>query len=301
MSTAHDATMRDAMRPRGARIQQVIDRACRRIQTADVAPALSALAQEAGYSPSHFQRLFKAIVGLSPKQYAMAHRRGRLGDALRAERSVTDAIYQAGFGASSQAYATASALGMTPSAYRQGAAGEVIRCASAPCSLGTVLVATTERGVCMIEFGEPEQLLPLVTKRFPRAKVAPAHDELASLIQQVVSLVDSPSQGCDLPLDIRGTAFQLRVWNALMHIPAGKTVSYAELASRIGQPAAVRAVAQACARNGLAVAVPCHRVVRASGDASGYRWGDARKRALLDREGSKTAKENAIASAGATE
>ncbi|MEN9418179.1 MAG: bifunctional DNA-binding transcriptional regulator/O6-methylguanine-DNA methyltransferase Ada [Pseudomonadota bacterium] len=217
-----------------------------------MAHALSVLAHEAGYSPSHLQRLFKAIVGLSPKQYAMAHRRGRLGEALRAERSVTDALYQAGYGASPQAYATSSALGMTPSAYRRGAAGEGIRCASAPCSLGTVPVATTERGVCMIE--------------------------------QVVSLIHSPSQASDLPLDIRGTAFQQRVWRALAETPAGQTVRYAKLAARIGHPTAGRAVAQPCARNGLAVAVPCHRVIHASGEASGYKCGDARKRALLDEE-----------------
>lgn len=268
----------------GARIRQVIDRACRHIQAADEAPSLDVLAQEAGYSAGHFQRLFKATVGLSPKQYAVAHRRARLSNALLAESTVTGAIYKAGFGASSQAYSDASALGMTPGAYRAGAAGEVIRCASAPCSLGTVLVATTERGICMIEFGEDDHLLPLVMKRFPRAQVVRADAKCADLIQRVVHLVDVPSAPCDLPLDLRGTAFQLRVWNALTQVPAGRTVSYAELAARLGQPTAVRAVAQACARNGLAVAVPCHRVIHASGDASGYKWGDERKRALLANE-----------------
>lgn len=269
----------------GTRMRELIDRTCRRIQASDVAPTLEVLAQEAGYSPSHFQRLFKAVIGLSPKQYAIALRRGRLSSALRVEGSVTDAIYQAGFGASSQAYSSASMLGMTPSTYRAGAAGEIIRCASASCSLGTVLVAATERGVCMIEFGEREHLVSLVTQRFPKATVVQAKAGLAGLIQQVVDLVDSPSDGCHLPLDIRGTAFQLRVWKALAEVPAGQTVSYADLAARMGQPTAVRAVAQACARNGLAVAVPCHRVIHASGDASGYKWGDQRKQALLDREG----------------
>ncbi len=272
-----------------ARIRALIDQACRRIHASvDSVPSLKELANEAGYSSGHFQRLFSAIVGVSPKQYAMANRRDRLSTALQVERTVTDAIYKAGFESSSQAYSKANTLGMTPSTYRKGAAGEIIRCASSPSSLGTVLVATTERGICMIEFGEHDELMPLVMQRFPKARITHADADLSTLIKRVVSLVDSPLVRTVLPLDIRGTAFQLRVWKALTEVPAGQTVSYAELAARIEQPTAVRAVARACAQNSIAVAVPCHRVIHASGDVSGYKWGDDRKRELLDRESQVT-------------
>lgn len=266
---------------------EMIRRACDCIEEAEVQPDLQTLARAAGYSPWHFQRLFKAHVGLSPKQYALARRKARLRQALPHASSVTDAIYSAGFGASSRAYQDKGALGMAPSAYRSGAGGETIRYTSTDSSLGPVLVAATARGVCMIEFGEQEQLVLALKRRFPNASLIHADGDLAALVERVVQLIDEPSAGCDLPLDIRGTAFQERVWKALTLIPTGRTVSYAELAERIGQPTAVRAVARACATNIIAVAVPCHRVVRGSGDLSGYKWGVERKEALLAREGAK--------------
>jgi len=273
-----------------AQAAEAIRRACERIEAAEEEPDLETLACEAGYSPWHFQRLFKAQVGLSPKRYAMARRKARLRKALPDASSITDAIYAAGFGASSRAYEDKGALGMTPSAYRNGGEGETIRYTSADSSLGPVLVAATERGVCMIEFGDADELVPVLTQRFPKARITRANGDLAALVERVVQLIDAPSGGCDLPLDIRGTAFQERVWKALTLIPAGQTVSYAELAERIGQPTAARAVARACATNGIAVAVPCHRVVRGSGDLSGYKWGVDRKQALLERESAGAAK-----------
>lgn len=266
------------------RTAEVIRRACECIEAAEVQPDLGTLARGAGYSPWHFQRLFKAYVGLSPKQYAVARRKARLRQVLPNARSVTDAIYAAGFGASSRAYEDKGALGMAPSAYRNGAGGETIRYTSTESSLGPVLVAATDRGVCMIEFGEQEQLVLVLKRRFPKACLILEDRDLAALVERVVQLIDEPSAGCDLPLDIRGTAFQERVWKALTLIPTGQTVSYAELAERIGQPTAARAVARACATNIIAVAVPCHRVVRGSGDLSGYKWGVDRKETLLARE-----------------
>lgn len=268
-----------------ARAVAAIRRACERIDAAEEEPDLATLAGDVGYSPSHLQRLFKAHLGLSPKQYAMARRKARLRQALPDAGSVTEAIYAAGFGASSRAYADQGGLGMTPGAYRTGAAGETIRYAPAATSLGPVLVAATARGVCMIEFGALDDLVAVLTRRFAKACIVRADDDLALLVADVVRLIDAPSAGCNLPLDIRGTVFQERVWKALALIPAGETVSYAALAARIGQPTAARAVARACATNAIAVAVPCHRVVRGSGDLAGYRWGEERKAALLAREG----------------
>lgn len=272
------------------RTAEAIRQACQWIETAEDQPDLGTLARSAGYSPWHFQKLFKAYVGLSPKQYAIACRKVRLRQALPDAGSVTDAIYAAGFGASSRAYEDKGALGMTPSSYRNGAEGETIRYASAESSLGPVLVAATERGVCMIEFGEPEQLVQVLAQRFPKACIVPVNRDLAALVERVVQLIDEPSAGCDLPLDIRGTAFQERVWKALTLIPAGETLSYAELAELIGRPSATRAVARACASNSIAVAVPCHRVVCSSGKLSGYKWGVERKEALLSRESTKSAR-----------
>lgn len=264
-------------------------RACELIESAEAEPDLAVLANATGYSRSHFQRLFKARVGLSPKQYAIARRKARLRNVLPEAESVTDAIYAAGFGASSRGYAATDALGMAPGAYRNGAAGETIRYASATSSLGAVVVAATERGVCMVEFGAREDLVAALTRRFPQAKIVPAPHGMAELVDRVVAMIDAPAAGSELPLDIRGTAFQERVWRALTRVPPGETVSYAQLAERIGQPDAARAVARACANNGIAVAVPCHRVVRGSGELAGYKWGTERKRALLAREGAEIA------------
>jgi AraC family transcriptional regulator, regulatory protein of adaptative response / methylated-DNA-[protein]-cysteine methyltransferase len=260
-----------------------ITEACIRIQTADQEPGLTTLAREAGYSPAHFQRLFKTAVGLSPKQYAIAVRKSRLRDTLPDAASVTAAVYDAGYGSTSRAYEHRS-TGMPLSTYRRGARGERIRYASAASSLGPVVIATTDLGICLIEFGDPDDLAAELTRRFPLASISPADEALSDLIDQVIALIDEPSLPCELPLDIRGTVFQERVWTALTGIRAGETVSYSELARRLGQPGAARAVARACATNTLAVAVPCHRVVSASGELAGYRWGIERKRLLLDRE-----------------
>ncbi|MDR3376100.1 MAG: bifunctional DNA-binding transcriptional regulator/O6-methylguanine-DNA methyltransferase Ada [Ancalomicrobiaceae bacterium] len=261
--------------------------ACRAIETAEEPPGLAALADRASLSPFHFQRVFKAVTGLSPKAYATAHRAVRLRDRLSGgETSVTAAIYDAGFNSSSRAYETADeALGMTPSAFRSGGKDVAIRYAYGQSSLGLVLIASTDRGICAILLGDdPIELLRDLEARFPLADLLAADADTAARVAEVVAFVEHPSTGLDLPLDLRGTAFQLRVWQALRRIPAGTTVSYSDLARTIGDPSAVRAVAGACAANKLAVAVPCHRVVRSDGALSGYRWGLERKRELLKRE-----------------
>jgi AraC family transcriptional regulator of adaptative response/methylated-DNA-[protein]-cysteine methyltransferase len=255
------------------------------IRTADDAPTLATLAAAVSMSPYHFQRIFKAHTGVSPKQYAMTMRRQRAADELHAEVSVTTALYNAGYNSGGHFYAeSAGTLGMTPTAYRRGAAGETIRFGVASCYLGWVLAAATDRGLCAIDLGdEPATLEAELRSRFPRAQIV--HDPgFAGAMQEIVGFLDAPERGLSLPLDIQGTAFQRRVWAALREIPAGSTLSYTEVAERIGAPAAVRAVAGACAANKLAVAIPCHRVVRQNGDLSGYRWGVERKRRLLARE-----------------
>ena len=261
--------------------------ACRRIEGATEPPSLAELATQAGLSTFHFHRLFKAATGLTPKQYADAHRAGRVRDALsRADAKVTDAIFDAGFNATGRFYEQAGAvLGMTPRQYRAGGVDARIAFAIAQTSLGALLVARSARGVCAISLGDdPDALLRELQDRFPRADLVGGDAGFERLVAQVVGLVEQPGVGHDLPLDVRGTAFQQRVWQALRRIPPGQTASYADIAARIGSPKAVRAVAQACASNTLAVAIPCHRVVRSDGALSGYRWGVARKRALLERE-----------------
>ena len=260
--------------------------ACRRIETSDEAPTLEALASTTGLGPHHFHRVFKAITGVTPKAYAAAHRARKVRDTLPAAGSVTDALYDAGFNSSGRFYATSNqTLGMTPGAFRAGGHGTRIRFAIAQCSLGAILVAATDRGVCAILMDDdPEALLRDLQDRFPKADLVGGDAGFDTLVAQVIGFVEAPNLGLDLPLDVRGTAFQQRVWQALREIPAGATASYAQVAARIGSPKAVRAVAQACAGNAIAVAIPCHRVVRNDGALSGYRWGVDRKRALLDRE-----------------
>jgi AraC family transcriptional regulator of adaptative response/methylated-DNA-[protein]-cysteine methyltransferase len=263
---------------------EAVARACALIEAAEAPPTLGQLADAAGMSPFHFHRVFKAATGVTPAEYSRARREERLRAGLREAPSVTAAIYDAGYGSAGGAYGGA-ALGMTPSAYRAGAAGERISFAVAASYLGPVLVAATGRGVCAIEFGENEgELRARLEARFPGAAIGPGDAAFAETVARVVAFLEAPARGLDLPLDIQGTAFQRRVWAALAAIPAGRTASYAEVAAAIGQPGASRAVAQACAANKLAVAVPCHRVVRGDGDLSGYRWGAARKAALLQRE-----------------
>lgn len=262
----------------------LIDRACRRIENAETAPDLATLAAEAGLSAGHFQRLFKAAVGVSPKRYAMAQRQRRLDQALRAAPSVTDAIYQAGYAASSAAYRDSQQLGMAPRKVTRGGSAETIRHACARTSLGPILVGATTRGVCMVEFGAKATLLAELQRRFPAAAIQPADAELADWVRRVVAVIDADAIDTGLPLDIRGTAFQTRVWRALTRVKPGETLSYSELATRIGAPGSARAVARACATNGIAVLVPCHRVVASSGKLAGYKWGIERKRRLLRKE-----------------
>ncbi|MFD1711024.1 bifunctional DNA-binding transcriptional regulator/O6-methylguanine-DNA methyltransferase Ada [Ottowia sp. GY511] len=265
----------------------LVAEACRQINSAETAPTLDALATHAGMSPHHFHRVFKAETGMTPKAYAAAQRAQRLRDALQqCAGTVTDAIYGAGFGSNSRFYAGADQmLGMLPRAYQAGGAGAVIRFALGDCALGAILVAQSQLGLCAILLGdEPDQLLRDLQDQFPKAELVGGNAEFEKLVAQVVGFIEAPHLGLNLPLDVRGTAFQQRVWQALGSIPPGSTASYAEIAERIGAPKAVRAVAQACGANALAVAIPCHRVVRRDGDISGYRWGVARKRELLRRE-----------------
>ncbi|QOL51263.1 bifunctional DNA-binding transcriptional regulator/O6-methylguanine-DNA methyltransferase Ada [Massilia litorea] len=272
--------------PLSERQAQLVAEACRLIDAQDEAPDLDAVARAVGMSRFHFQRVFKTHAGVTPKAYAAARRAARVRDALAQEGSVTDALYAAGFNSSSRFYAGSEAmLGMAPSRFKAGGAGEAIRFAVGACSLGAILVAATERGICAVLMGnDPEPLVRDLQDRFPKAQLIGADAGFEATVAQVIGLVEAPRIGLDLPLDVRGTAFQQRVWAALRAIPAGETVSYTELAQRIGAPAAVRAVAGACAANPVAVAIPCHRVVRNDGGLSGYRWGIERKAALIARE-----------------
>jgi AraC family transcriptional regulator of adaptative response/methylated-DNA-[protein]-cysteine methyltransferase len=265
---------------------ETIVRACRRIDAAEEPIPLAALAASAGLSPYYFHRVFRKIVGVTPKGYADQRRAGKLKDGLRRGMSVTRAMYDAGFGSGSRLYGGAGVmLGMPPSRYGTGAAGIPIRYGLARTSLGRVLVAATGRGICAIDIGESgKELVERLRARFPRAELRRGDREFAERVARVVALIEFPRWDLDLPLDIRGTAFQRRVWEALRAIPPGRTASYAEVARRIGKAGAARAVARACASNVLAVAIPCHRVVRGDGTTGGYRWGADRKRALLDRE-----------------
>ncbi|GBQ21221.1 O6-methylguanine-DNA methyltransferase [Gluconacetobacter sacchari DSM 12717] len=275
----------DAASPE-ARGNARIVRACRLIEAGDAPPTLAALARQIGLSPGHFQRVFKSVTGLSPRQYAEACRSGRLRDGLREARTVTDAIYAAGYGSSSRFYEkAANLLGMTPTALRRGAPAERLRFAIGACSLGAILVASSDKGIVAILLGDdPDQLARDLQDRFPRADLIGEDREYAQLVATVVGFMEAPGVGLGLPLDIRGTAFQQRVWNALREIPAGSTTTYTEIAHRIGVPASVRAVANACGANALAVAIPCHRVIRRDGALSGYRWGVERKERLIERE-----------------
>jgi AraC family transcriptional regulator of adaptative response/methylated-DNA-[protein]-cysteine methyltransferase len=267
---------------------EAVTRACRQIEAAEAVPSLEALARTAGFSAFHFHRLFKAATGVTPAAYAASHRARRVAEGLRSSASVTEAIYDAGFNSAGRFYETSTArLGMTPTALRKGGAGAEIRFAVGQCSLGAVLAAATDKGVCAILLGDdPDQLVRDLQDRFPRATLTGADASFEQTVAQVIGLIEAPGRRCALPLDIQGTAFQQQVWEALRAIPAGATASYATIAAAIGRPRSARAVAQACAGNRLAVAIPCHRVVRTDGDLSGYRWGVARKRELLQREAS---------------
>jgi AraC family transcriptional regulator, regulatory protein of adaptative response / methylated-DNA-[protein]-cysteine methyltransferase len=259
---------------------------CQRIEQSATDLTLAEMAAIVGLSPAHFQRLFKRIVGVTPKAYTIAQRQQRVRTELQEGTSVTQAIYDAGFATSSRFYEqSAQILGMTPTNYQRGAKGIAMQFAVQPTSLGWVLVAATAQGICAISLDDSAEALTLqLQQQFPGAQIVPSDDRFADWVAQVVALIEAPQQGLSLPLDIQGTAFQHRVWQALQTIPPGATLSYSAVAQQIGQPQAVRAVARACASNKLAVAIPCHRVVGSDGALKGYRWGSDRKRILLDRE-----------------
>ena len=265
----------------------LVTQACRILEAEDSIP-LDALAARAGLSSSHLHRIFKQVTGLTPKAYAAAQREQRVRSALTqsSSDSVTDAIYGAGYQSSSRFYEkSAQVLGMTPGRYRAGGVAQQIRFAVGQCALGAILVAHSGQGLCAILLGDdPDALVRDLQDRFAQAELVGGDAGYESLVARVVAFVEAPGRGLDLPLDVQGTAFQQRVWQALRSIPAGQTASYAEIAAHIGAPTATRAVAQACGANALAVAIPCHRVVKSDGGLSGYRWGVERKRALLARE-----------------
>lgn len=263
-----------------------VERACALIRARDSLPRLAELAAAAGISRYHFHRVFKQITGTTPRDWGKAHRLDRFAARLDAGDNVAAAVYAAGFGASSRAYEAApSGLGMTPAARRHGGRGETIRFTCVETALGWALVAATARGICMTALGDDKAALEAeLRRRFPAALIWPADAQLQRWAERIVRFVTDPGEQPDLPLDIRGTAFQARVWRALQKVPPGKTATYSEIAAALGQPKAVRAVAAACAANKLALLVPCHRIVRRDGDLAGYRWGVERKRRLLAAE-----------------
>ena len=272
--------------PRWARAVALVAKACRMIEQSADTPSLEELADTIGLSPSHFHRVFKAATGLTPKGYAAAHRAKKLRQELAAGSTVTDAMYGAGFNSSGRFYEKSTdLLGMKPSQYRAGGANEEIKFAVGQTSLGALLVASSTKGVAAILLGDDaDELVRDLQDRFPSARLIGADRGYEALVAQVVGFVEEPAKGLSLPLDIRGTAFQQRVWRALARIPVGTTVCYADIARRIGAPKAVRAVASAIAANNVAVAIPCHRVIRNDGSLSGYAWGVERKRELIRRE-----------------
>jgi AraC family transcriptional regulator of adaptative response/methylated-DNA-[protein]-cysteine methyltransferase len=268
---------------------------CRLIEAAEDSPKLTDLAEEAGLSAFHLHRMFKRITGVTPKAYMAAVKAERLRAGLPQAGSVTQAIYDAGFSSSSRFYENADGiLGMSPGRYRKGGQGMRIVYAIERCWLGFVLVAGTERGICAILFDDrTDTLADELRRRFPAAEIEAGGEAFAGRLAEVLEAIEQPALAAGLPLDIRGTAFQQRIWQALREIPPGETASYADIAKKIGSPKAVRAVAGACAANPIAVAIPCHRVIRGDGDLAGYRWGLERKRGLLAREAEAPATDQA--------
>ncbi|WP_337236780.1 bifunctional DNA-binding transcriptional regulator/O6-methylguanine-DNA methyltransferase Ada [Proteus faecis] len=271
---------------------QLIEQACRFIEKNNGDVSLASIAKHVMASPYHFHRLFKSTMGITPKDYANAYRQKLIKKALVQDGSITDAIYQSGFNANSRFYENAKAiLGMTPTNWRTGGKNIAIFFAIAQCSLGSILVAQSEKGICAIMLGDDaELLLDNLQKQFPLAELIGANEEFEQIIAQVIGFIELPQQPLSLPLDIQGTVFQQKVWRALLDIPFGSTMTYQEIANKIGAPKAYRAVANACAANKLAVAIPCHRVIRQNGELSGYRWGIERKAKLLQTEALNNAK-----------
>ena len=261
-----------------------LEKAYALLREADEAPSLEALAAAAGYSPHHFHRLFRRATGVTPAAYYRNLRARRAEAALAEGGRITDAIYDAGFSGPARFYAEAKGrLGMTPSAWRDGGRGETIRWATAETDLGTMLVAATDKGICRLSFEEDEQAL---RRRFPRATIEHGGAGMAELVGRVVAAVNAPEKPHDLPLDVRGTAFQEAVWRELTRIPPGETRTYAQIAAAVGRPGAVRAAGSANGANNVAVLIPCHRVIRTDGTMGGYAYGLERKARLLEKEGS---------------
>ncbi|MFJ4348308.1 bifunctional DNA-binding transcriptional regulator/O6-methylguanine-DNA methyltransferase Ada [Pseudomonas sp. NPDC089401] len=285
-AAGYRACRRCQAKPDDSRRSTLVARACRLLETAETAPSLDQLGAQLAVSPFHLHRLFKAETGLTPKAYASAYRARLLRERLGDQGSVTEAIFDAGYNSNSRFYESAGQrLGMRPREYRAGGAGATIHFAIAQCSLGAILVAQSAKGICAILLGdEPEVLLEQLQDQFAKAHLIGGDADYERVVAEVVGFVEAPALGLALPLDVQGTAFQERVWQALREVPVGSRVSYTDIAERIGAPKAVRAVAMACAANRIAVAIPCHRVVRRDGDLSGYRWGVERKRQLLARE-----------------
>jgi AraC family transcriptional regulator of adaptative response/methylated-DNA-[protein]-cysteine methyltransferase len=263
-----------------------VENVCRTVENVGEMPSLDTLAEAAGLSRFHFHRIFKKVTGVTPRAYFTARRAQRVRDELVRSETVTEAIYGAGFNSNGRFYANSSQmLGMTPTKFRSGAEGVSIRFAVGECSLGSVLVAATDKGICSILLGDdPDKLVRNLQDRFSKAELVGGDPEFEMWVAQVVGFIENPKQGLRLPLDMRGTVFQQRVWQALRDIPAGSTATYSDIAQRLGAPKAVRAIARACASNDIAVAIPCHRIVRKNGEVSGYRWGVERKQTLLKRE-----------------
>lgn len=272
--------------PLAERQANAIAKACRLIEAAENGIDFEIIAKQVGLSRHHFHRVFKDITGITPGGYAKSHRAKQMLNEMADGASVTEAIYAAGYSSPSRFYEQlAPQLGIKPKNFAKRGAGETIRFAVGACSLGSILVGATERGVCAIQFGDdPQELVDDLQATFPKANLIGADVEFEQWVAEIVGFVEEPARGLTLPLDVRGTAFQQKVWDALRQIPAGSTASYSEIAARIGMAGAVRAVASACAKNRLAVAIPCHRVVRMGGALGGYRWGIERKAALIARE-----------------
>jgi AraC family transcriptional regulator of adaptative response/methylated-DNA-[protein]-cysteine methyltransferase len=264
----------------------LVESICKYIAKQPSPPSLTELGNQYNLSHYHLQRIFKRVVGVTPKQYAEQHREQRLRKQLKSDKSVTNALYQSGYGSSAALYTNASSkFGMTPKNYKSGGQNLVIYFSITSSSLGKLLVAATSKGICMVSLADEEQsLLDALCSEFPQANISKDNKYLLKQVSIILQYLKGQEPHCDLPLDVRGTAFQKRVWDELKKIDYGTTCSYEQIAKRIGKPKAVRAVANACANNPTSLVVPCHRVIRKDGSLGGYRWDLKRKEALLKME-----------------